>query len=426
MAVLTRIGGPVRPKAHEQALMRVYDLLAFNFRVIARQRVRSIMLLIAIAIGVLAINLLTGIGEGGKQFVLGEFNLLGKNVLIMLPGKKETTGGIPPLTGETTRDLTLQDAQAILRLGEVSAVAPLIPGKIEISHVRLSREAFTLGSNRAFFEMRQLDIAQGSILPDVPMDQAVAVCIIGSKLRRELFGKRRALGQWLRAGDSRFRVVGILKDRGQGLGLDMNDVIIIPVASAQSLFNTEGLFRIFIELRNLHDLDKSRDRITDLLKNRHDGEEDVTLITQDSLLTAFADILDTMTLTVAGIAAISMLVAGILIMNVSLIAVSQRTREIGLLKALGLPARTVRIIFLSEAVMMATAGAIIGLLISELALFLARRVYPAVLFDTPNWAQVGSFIVAIVTALVFSAIPARRAANMAPVNALLDKKADQA
>lgn len=406
--------------------MHFSDLMSFNFRVISRQRIRSIMLLIAIAIGVLAINVLTGLGEGGKQFVLGEFNILGKNVLVMVPGKKETTGGIPLLTGETTRALTLQDAEAILRLREVSAVAPLIPGKIEISHDRLSREAFTVGTNRAFFKIRQLQIAQGVMLPDVPLDKAEAVCVIGSKIRRELFGRQPALGKWLRAGDSRFRIIGILKDRGEGMGLDMNDAIIIPVASAQAVFNKEGLFRIFIELRTLQNLDKSRDRITRLLKDRHDGEEDVTLITQDSLLAAFEDILDTMTLAVAGIAAISMLVAGILIMNVSLIAVSQRTEEIGLLKALGAPARTVRLIFLSEAAMMATTGAVIGLLVSELALFLARRAFPAVPFDTPVWAQIGSLLIAITTALLFAAIPAQKAASMAPVDALLGKKAGQA
>jgi putative ABC transport system permease protein len=405
--------------------MHFSDLMLFNFRVISRQRIRSVMLLIAIAIGVLAINVLTGLGEGGKDFVLAEFNILGKNVLVMVPGKKETTGGIPLLTGETTRALTLQDAEAILRLREVSAVSPLIPGKIQISHDRLTREAFTIGTNRAFFKIRQLEIAQGLMLPDIQMDQAEAVCVIGSQMRRELFGNQIALGKWLRAGDSRFRVIGVLKDRGESMGLDMNDAIIIPVASAQSVFNKEGLFRVFIELRSLHNLDKSRDRITGLLKDRHDGEEDVTLITQDSLLTAFEDILDTMTLAVAGIAAISMLVAGLLIMNVSLIAVSQRTREIGLLKALGAPARTVRLIFLSEAAMMAIAGAVIGIFTSELVLFLARRTFPTVPFDTPTWAQAGSLVIAITTALLFAAIPANQAASMAPVDALLGKKADQ-
>ncbi|HBD11754.1 MAG TPA: peptide ABC transporter permease [Porticoccaceae bacterium] len=405
--------------------MRILDLTEFNYRAISRQRMRSTMLLIAIAIGVLAINLLTGIGEGGKQFVLGEFDVLGKNVLIVIPGKKETTGGMPPLTGETTRDLTLGDAEAILRLPNVSAVAPLIPGEVEISAGALSRNALTFGTSAAFFSIRQLSVAQGRALPQTAMDDARPVCVIGSKLRRELFGNGRVLGQWLRAGDRRFRVIGVIQDRGQSMGFDMSDAIVIPVASAQTLFNTEGLFRIFVEVRALETMDTSRQRIIDLLRERHDGEEDVTLITQDSLLSAFTDILDTMTLAVAGIAGISMLVAGILIMNVTLISVSQRTREIGLLKALGTPARTVRLIFLSEAALIALVGGLAGLAISELALLGAHWVYPSVPFATPNWARAGSLLIAIATALLFAALPAQKAAKMAPVDALLDKKAGQ-
>ena len=203
----------------------------------------------------------------------------------------------------------------------------------------------------------------------------------------------------------------------------MNDAVMVPVASAQALFNTEGLFRIFVELRSLQNLDRSRARITDLVKQRHDGEEDVTLITQDSLLSAFANVLDAMTLSVAGIAAISMLVAGVLTMNVSLITVNQRTGEIGLLKALGLPARTVRLIFLFEALMMALTGALAGLVLSQLLLFAAHRIYPNVPFGTPTWTMFGSVVIALLTALIFSAIPASQAAAMAPVDALQDKQA---
>ena len=405
--------------------MRAADLFTFNLKLIKRQRLRSVMLLAAIAISVMAINLLTGIGEGGKKFVLAEFNLLGKNVLIMLPGKKETTGGIPPLTGEATRDLTLRDAQAIARLGGVSAVAPLIAGKIEISHDKLSRDAFTIGSNRAFFDIRQLEVAQGKALPQLPLNHSQAICVIGSKLRNDLFGPKPALGKWLRAGDSRCRVIGILKDKGEGLGFDMNEAIIVPVANAQALFNQEGLLRIFIQLRSLDGLQKTQQQIITLLTQRHEGEEDVTIITQGSLLSAFENILNTLTLAVAGIAGISMLVAGILIMNVSLIAVNQRTREIGLLKALGCPARTVALIFLSEASIMALSGALLGIIISEILLYVARDLYPTIPFGTPLWAQLGSALIATATALLFAAIPAQKAANMAPVDALLDNKTGQ-
>jgi len=249
------------------------------------------------------------------------------------------------------------------------------------------------------------------------------VCILGPALRRELFGTQPALGKWVRAGERRFRVIGILQPEGQGLGFDMNEVMIIPVASAQALFNQQGLFRIFIEMRSLDNLAGNRAALIDLLRKRHSGEEDVTLITQDSLVSAFAGVLNVMTLAVAGIATISMLVAGVLIMNVTLITVSQRTEEIGLLKALGTPEHTVRLIFLTEAGMMAASGALIGLLIGQALLFVARSLYPAITFTTPAWAQIGSVLLALATALLFALLPAQKAARMAPLDALQNKGA---
>ncbi len=405
--------------------MRAPDLLRFNVQVIRRQPVRSALLLVAIAIGVIAVNLLTGLGEGGKRYVLGEFDLLGKNVLIVLPGKKETTGGMPPVTGETPRDLTLQDAAVLQRLPFVNDVAPLIAGNAQISRGAVNREALTVGTNLAFFRIRQLLVASGNALPAMPLDRAEAVCILGPTLRRELFGAQPALGEWVRAGERRFRVIGILRQEGQGLGFNMNEVMIIPVASAQALFNQHGLFRVFVELRSLDNLAHSRTTVINLMRERHGGEEDVTLVTQDSLMSAFTGVLNVMTLAVTGIAAISMLVAGILIMNVTLITVSQRTEEIGLLKALGTPASTVRLIFLAEAGMMASCGAVLGLLISHVLLFVARALYPAIAFTTPAWAQIGSLLLALLTALLFALLPAQKAARMAPLDALQNKRTAQ-
>ncbi len=401
--------------------MRLSDLIQFNWRVVQRQRFRTTMLLIAITISVFSINVLTGIGEGGKQYVLGEFQFLGRDVLIMVPGKKETTGGIPPLTGEAPRELTLRDGEAIKRLPFVNDVAPLIAGNIEITHGSRGRESIVLGTSISFFSVRKIQVAQGKALPSIPLDRSEAVCVLGSELRRELFGSSRALGEWVRAGNRRFRVIGVLRNEGQGLGLDMNELMIIPVASAQTLFNQSGLFRLFIELKTLNRLEQDRNKIIALMTSRHEGEEDITLITQDSMLSAFEGILNTMTFTVAGIAAISMVVAGILIMNVTLISVSQRTREIGLLKALGASSKSVQIIFLSEALLLATIGAVIGIVASNITLHLATRALPTVPFATPLWVQAGSIVVALVTTALFALTPARKAALMAPVDALQNK-----
>jgi putative ABC transport system permease protein len=398
-------------------MMRATDALRLCYGALRGHRRRSLMLLLAIGIGVLAVNLLTGLAEGARGFVLGEFSLLGRNTLIVLPGRKETTGGVPPLTGLAPRDLTLQDAEAIARLPAVRRVAPLQAGQIEVSAGGRRREALVLGTSHEFFAIRQLRVSHGQTLPVLPFTQAEAVCVIGAKLRRELFASRPALGEWLRAGDRRFRVIGLLEERGESLGMDFAEMLIIPVAAAQTLFNREGLFRVFAEVRGPLLLESGKRQILASLRERHEGEEDVTLISQDSMLGAFDDILGALAMALAGIAAISLLVAGVLIMNVTWIAVSQRTAEIGLLKALGATPAQVHGLFVGEAVLLALAGALAGLLLGELLLWGGRLLWDIPL-QPPAWARAGSLLLAMGTSVLFAWLPAAQAARLPPVLAL--------
>lgn len=398
------------------------DIVGFITHVLSRHRFRTITLWLAIAIGVVAVNLLTALGEGAKSFVLKEFNVLGRNTLIVLPGKKETTGGMPPLTGESPRPLTLKDAISVSRLSGVKAVAPIVVGNIEASYDGKIREVLTIGTSRDFFLIRQLKVSQGQILPTLDLDKGEAVCVIGNKLRQELFQNKPALGERIRLADSRFRVIGVLNQGGTSFGFDMDDVIIIPVANAQSVFNVEGLFRLFAEVRVYQQLDNIKQAIIELLKERHEGEEDITVISQDAMLTSVQEILDILTIAVAGIASISMLVAGILIMNMMMITVSQRVKEIGLLKALGATSSTVRVLFLSEAGLIAAVASMSGLALSQLIVLLANIYFIEVQFHSPWWAQVGSILLAILLALIFAWLPAQRASMLSPVEALQGKQ----
>ncbi|MBA4503545.1 ABC transporter permease [Marinobacterium marinum] len=394
------------------------DLLRFNLRLLTGQWFRTLMILLATAVGVAAVLLLTGMGEGARRFVLDEFNLLGNDVLIILPGRKETTGGIPPLTGEGTRDLTLADAEAVLGLPGVQAVAPLIVGLAQVEAEGRNRELVVVGTSTELFRMRQLEAGQGQILPDTPLDRAEPVCVIGSKVKQALFEQQPALGQWLRTGDRRCRVIGVLDARGVSLGTDLSDAVLIPVASAQQLFNTQGLFRLFVQVRHIDLVDTLKPAILDLVQARHQGERDITLITQDSLLGVFDDILQLLTLAVGAIAAISLVVAGILIMNITLISVSQRTPEIGLLKALGASERQVHRIFLSEALMMTFIGAMLGVLLGYGLLLGGHWIWPQFPVSVPLWALLGAILLANSVALIFAWLPARKAARLPPVLAL--------
>lgn len=398
--------------------MRLPDLIGFAAYSLAGARKRSLMLLLAMSIGVASVVLLTALGEGARRYVVGEFASLGTHLLIMLPGRSETTGGAPPMFGATPRDLTLDDAAALLRERSIRRIAPLAVGNAPVSFGSREREVTVIGATHEFFPIRHLTIGSGQALPATDLARAANVAVLGSGLRKQLFGNQPALGQWLRIDDRRFRVIGVIGEGGESLGQNLDDMIVIPVAAAQSLFDTPSLFRILIEARSEQDIARAKRAAREIIRLRHDGEDDVTIISQDALLSTFDNILRALTYTVAGIAAISLAVAGILIMNVMLVAVSQRVSEIGLMKALGAPQNQVLRIFLVEAVMLAISGALIGLLVAGAGILALRRVFPDFPLAAPLWAPLAAVAVAVLAGLIFGVLPARRAARLDPVKAL--------
>jgi putative ABC transport system permease protein len=244
--------------------------------------------------------------------------------------------------------------------------------------------------------------------------------VLGIRVARELYPDGDAIGQWLRIGDRRFRIIGIMGAEGRSIGFDAQDVVMIPVASALTMYNKTSLFRILIQARD-HDLmQPTRAQVIDVLRKRHQNEEDVTVVTQDAMLTTFNGIFGALTAALAGIAGISLLVAGILIMNVMLVAVSQRTAEIGLLKALGARPRQITNMFLTEAILLASIGALIGLAVGEAATAVMRRMLP-IDAVAPGWATLAAIGIAVLSGLVFGILPARRAARLDPVLALARK-----
>ncbi len=394
------------------------DVFALAAKSILSQRLRSLLILTAMSIGVAAVIVLIALGESARRYVTGEFSALGTNLLIVLPGRSETTGGQPPLLGETPRDLTLDDALALLKSRYVAKIAPLAIGSAPISRGQRERDATIMGSNADLRTVRHLNLGQGRFLPNISLQRALSVCVIGHKIRDELFGSSSALGQWLRIGDRRFRVIGVLAFEGQSVGVDFDEIAIIPVASAQALFDSPSLFRILAEAKSRDVSAAAIDDITRIIKARHEGEDDVTVIAQDSVVNTFDEILTALTLGVSGIAAISLAVAGILIMNVMLVSVSQRTAEIGLLKALGAASLQLKIMFITEAALLSLTGAVAGLILGYACILSADRLYSTFPIVVPFWAPLLALTVALVTGLLSGVLPAARAAQLDPVEAL--------
>lgn len=399
--------------------MRLLDVAGFSWNALSRYRVRTALILLAMGIGVASIVLLTSLGEGARRYVVNQFASLGTHLLIVLPGRSETSGASPALfIGDTPRDLTIDDAVALSRSRHLGEIAPVVIGSAQTSWKERSREVPIMGSTRALLDIRHWEMAQGSFLPLTEPQRGSSVAVIGAKLRKELFGGEQALGEWIRIGDRRFRVIGVLSTEGRSIGMDVEELVIIPVASAMSLFNSPSLFRILAEAKSREAMEPAAEDIRTIITARHQGEEDVTVITQDAVLATFDRILRALTYTVGGIASISLVVAGILIMNIMLVSVSQRTGEIGLLKALGAPGRQIMHLFLAEAMILSVAGALLGILVGQLGSWAIGRLYPDLPLGAPLWAIVAAITVALVTGLLFGAIPARRAARLDAVEAL--------
>lgn len=398
--------------------MRTYDLFGFAFRSLRGARIRTGLMLLAMSIGVAAVGMLTALGEGARRYVGSSFSELGTNLIIVLPGRSETTGAAPPLMGETPRDLTLSDALALTRSRHVHRVAPVMIGSAPASKGSRERDVTIVGSTSELKEVRHLNMVRGRFIPPGDSYRASPVVVIGEKLKKELFANANPIGAWIRLGDRRYRVIGVLGSMGQSLGFDFSDIAVIPVVSAESLFNTSSLFRILVQTRSRENIAKAKQFVRETIRSRHDGEDDVTIITQDALLSTFDNIFKALTYTVAGIAAISLAVAGILIMNVMLVAVSQRTREIGLLKAVGASSRQVLALFIAEAALLSLLGATIGLVIAHGVITAAATLYPEFPLAAPLWAPIAAGLVAIGSGLVFGWLPAKRAAQLDPVSAL--------
>ena len=399
--------------------MRLVDIAQFASGSLRGSRTRTLLMILAMSIGVASVVVLTGLGEGARRYVINQFSSLGTNLVIVLPGRTETSGiGAGMLSGQIPRELTLDDAEALLRSHAVKRIAPLTIGSSQISKDALNREAVVLGSTAELLEVRHMVMAQGQFLPAGDIHSSDSVCVLGSKIRSELFGQQQAVGAWVRLGDRRFRVVGVIASQGESMGMNTDELVIIPVASAHMLFNTSGLFRILVEAKSRDSLEQVMRDAEEILMARHSGERDVTVITQDAVIATFDRILRALTLAVSGIAAISLAVAGILIMNVMLIAVAQRVREIGLLKALGAPAAQIRNLFFAEAILLSGIGSIVGLLLGEAGVLLIGKIYPALPVVAPWWAVLAAVSTSLGTGVLFSVWPARRAARLDPVMAL--------
>lgn len=381
-------------------------------------RVRSLLTMLGVIIGVAAVILLVAIGEGARRYIRTALGDLGTDLMVVVPGKTSKEGGMHMGTS-AVRKLTMGDAVLIeKRTRSVLEAEPVMIGTSWIKYGESSRDTYIVGITSDYFDIRNLDIALGRKFNDSEVESARRVCVLGRTVKRDIFGDRNPLGEKVTIGNSRYRVVGIMAPKGVTLGNDFDDLVLVPVTSAIELFDTDALFNITVKVAGHDFIDSAKEEIKGILIRRHAGREDFTILSQDEMLDVMGRILNIMTAVLAGIAAISLLVGGIGIMNIMLVSVRERTREIGIRKALGAKKRDILLQFLVEAVTLSLIGGAFGIVfgagmsfaISYFVEFLPTRI--------TWWSVALAFLFSVNVGIFFGVYPARKAAHYDPIIAL--------
>jgi len=396
--------------------MRYADLLSLSFRTIISHKLRSSLTALGLIIGIAAVIILTSIGRGIHTFVLAEFTQFGTHLIGIHPGKTNTFG-ISGSTISTVRPLTLADAGSLNKLENIIATVPVVQGNARIEAGSKQRRSNVLGVSSGVPVVWKTKVATGRFLPPGEQSNPRAFAVLGNKLAAELFATTSPLGQRIRIGTDRYRVIGVMEKKGQMLGFDMDDTLYIPAAKALELFDRGSLMEIHVLYKSTASVKQLEEAIKHLLITRH-GMEDFTLVAQNQMLEKMDSILNILTLAVAALGSVSLLVGSVGILTIMTIAVSERISEIGLLRALGAERRTIFQLFLWEALALSVTGGVFGVLLGMSIVQLLNTALPALPVQMA-WAYIAAaFIVTLLIGIVAGVAPAMKAARLEPLEAL--------
>ena len=401
--------------------MIFWTILAVAMRSLAANTMRTVLAMLGIIIGVWSVISALALASGAQKKVFDQMSSLGTNVIMVTPGQRGT-GGV--ITGSQT-NLKVDDAQAMLRIPEVSRVAPVVRGGAQAKHGNKNTRPNLLGTTATYFAIRNFQIQSGRVLSDADCDAAARVAVIGPTTAKNLFGdtSQAAIGQSIEIKGVHYRVIGLLVAKGDQGFFNPDDQIIIPYTTAmQQVLGIDFLNEIDLSGKDETQLATIQTKATLLLRKRHrlmdDVDNDFNVRNQADVLNATSTINTVLSLLLGGIAGISLLVGGIGVMNVMLVTVTERTREIGVRKALGARQRDILRQFLIESVVLSATGGIIGALIGVgTAKFIsAIQSNITLVVNTPSILIALGFSTAV--GIFFGYYPARRAAKLHPIDAL--------
>ncbi|MEU8076133.1 ABC transporter permease [Catellatospora citrea] len=390
--------------------MRIGEAVRVAVGALVAARLRTALTMVGVTVGVGSVMVLIAIGDGTRQEVAGRVDELGSNLLLVVPGKMEI--GMP-----TVSRMQLSDVEAVIRIvGDPTRVTASVASGEMVqagSAKTFTTVAGVLENNRSVL-VREL--TRGTYLSRTDVDSARRVAVLGASVARALYGETDPVGRQITVAGVRFRVAGVFAPLGQSLGVDRDDEVHIPLTTAQRLFATTRVDGLAVRATDPAGMSALGDRIVAELGRRH-PDSTFSVVTQDQILSVLGDILDVLTGVLGATAGISLLVSGVGVANIMLVSVRERTREIGLRKAVGARPADVGAQFLAEAVLLTSVGGVLGIALGAAATLAVERYSPLPTLLTA-WSVALSFGVAAAVGLLFGTLPALHAARLDPVPAL--------
>jgi putative ABC transport system permease protein len=391
--------------------MRIAEAWRVALDALRANRLRSGLTMLGVVIGVGAVVVLVAIGTGAKNEVESQVEGLGSNLLLVVPG--EVNFGSAP----TVSRLQLSDVDAVIRIvGDRNRVAPTVSSGETVRAGTAERFTSVLGVSDSTTKVFVRSLSHGSYLTRTDVDTSRRVAVLGASVARGLFGDREAIGQQVSIAGVRFRVIGVFAPLGQSLGVNRDAEVHIPITAAHRLFNTTRVDGLAVKAPDPDTIDALGKRITTELKRRHPDSE-FSAVTQEQILGVLGKILGVLTGVLAAIAGISLLVGGVGVSNIMLVSVRERTREIGLRKAVGAKPRDIGLQFLFEAVLLTCIGGVLGMAIGVGSALLVGALSPVPAAIT-WWSLALAFGVSVGVGIIFGVVPAQRAGKLDPVVAL--------